>query len=212
MTSKNHLLGEFLLLFVALPPTIAAMKPHGWMYVMLWVFALLAWRWMVHHDYRFNIDWNKTIFTKAFIYSVLRLLLPIAIALTIFTIVAIPERLFSLPLQRPFVWVMVMVLYPLLSVIPQEIIFRSFFFRRYAALFQTSGSMIIASALAFGWVHLLLLNWVAVVFSVFGGLIFARTYSKTRSLAAVCFEHALYGCVIFTLGLGYYFYHGQAVR
>ena len=45
-----------------------------------------------------------------------------------------------------------------------------------------------------------------------GGLFFADTYAKTRSLAAVYFEHALYGCYLFTIGLGFYFYHGNAVR
>ena len=35
---------------------------------------------------------------------------------------------------------------------------------------------------------------------------FATTYQRYRSLALVCLEHAIYGCLIFTLGLGWYFY------
>jgi membrane protease YdiL (CAAX protease family) len=127
-----------------------------------------------------------------------------------FTAFMIPDHLFSL-LQKPDRWVMVIFLYPVLSALPQEIIFRSFIFRRFAPLF-TPTQLSIASALAFGWAHIILMNWVAVVFSFLGGLLFTDTYRKTRSLAAVCFEHALYGCYIFTIGLGFYFYHGNAVK
>jgi len=211
MSPKKRLLTECLLIFGLVPPVLAALKPHGLMYVMLWIAAALSWRWLARHDYKFREDWNRIKFGKNELRAILIRFVPIAIALGIFTYIAIPDRLFSLPLERPRVWVMVMILYPLLSVIPQEILFRSFFFRRYAPLFSGRAIML-ASALAFGWVHILLLNWVAVVFSALGGLLFADTYARTRSLAAACFEHALYGCTIFTLGLGYYFYHGQAVH
>jgi len=41
-----------------------------------------------------------------------------------------------------------------------------------------------------------------------GGLLFAFRYAQTGSLATSCFEHALYGCWLFTVGLGQNFYHG----
>ncbi len=109
---------------------------------------------------------------------------------------------------------MVMCLYPLLSVVPQEIIFRPFFFRRFEPLFPRPWLMLAASAITFGFAHVLFQNWVAVLMCMAGGLIFAITYQRTRSLAVVWFEHALYGCFIFTIGLGTYFYHGsvQAVQ
>lgn len=209
---KSYLLLEFIALFWALPLTLAILKPRGWIYITLWVVALSCVLWMRRNHYNFKADWNSPVIDRTVIKAILFQLIPITIAISLFIHFMMPERMFSLPLQRPQVWVMVMILYPLLSVIPQEIIYRSFFFRRYAPIFKTPRSMIIASALAFGWVHIVLLNWVAVTFSAIGGFIFASTYSKTRSLGAVCLEHALYGCMIFTLGLGYYFYHGQAVR
>jgi len=39
-------------------------------------------------------------------------------------------------------------------------------------------------------------------------LLFAARYAETGSLATSSFEHALYGCWLFTVGLGQYFYHG----
>lgn len=211
---KNRLLWlECLLLFGALPLGISLMKPHGWIYLMLWVAAALAWHGLSRfHGYRFRHEWNISALNRKNILFMLARLMPCAALLFLFAWFMIPDRLLSLPLQRPDRWLLVMLLYPPLSALPQEIIFRSYFFCRFAGCFKTDRAMLIASALAFGWVHIVLQNWVAVVFSFIGGLIFGDTYRRTHSLAAVCLEHALYGCTLFTFGLGFYFYHGMAVR
>jgi len=210
--SRRKLIFECALIFGAIPLAIALAKPHGWIYFALWIAAALSYHTLrKHYDYRFRTDWNFAALNRAVLAPMLTRFVPCALALFFFTAWMIPDHLFSLPRDRPGVWVMVMILYPLLSVVPQEIIFRSFFLKRYTTVFS-SRALAIASALAFGWVHIVLLNWVAVVFSAVGGYFFADTYSKTKSLACACFEHALYGCYLFTLGLGYYFYHGQAVH
>ncbi len=69
--------------------------------------------------------------------------------------------------------------------------------------------MMIASAVMFAYAHLLYINPVAPTLSLLGGLIFASTYLKTKSLALVTIEHGLYGNVLFLIGLGYYFYGGN---
>jgi hypothetical protein len=104
------------------------------------------------------------------------------------------------------VWLLVMILYPLLSVYPQEIIFRTFLFHRYQNLFTSQRQLIWASAVSFGVAHIIFANWAALVLSTIGGLLFARTYARHRSLALVCFEHSLWGNFIFTIGLGWYFW------
>ncbi|MBN8532166.1 MAG: CPBP family intramembrane metalloprotease [Alphaproteobacteria bacterium] len=128
-------------------------------------------------------------------------------ALLAFTAWHDPERLFSFPIERPGMWAVVMLLYPVLSVIPQEIVYRVFFCERYKALFAGRATLLM-SGLAFGHAHLFLGNWVAYVFSAIGGVMFAQTYEKHRNFALIWVEHALYGCWVFTLGLGWYFYHG----
>ena len=102
-----------------------------------------------------------------------------------------------------------MFIYPVLSVWPQEMVYRTFIFRRYQPFFDKI-SFPILSAAAFGFVHILFLNPVAILLTAGGGYMFARTYEKSRSLALVCFEHALYGCLIFTIGLGRFFFLGTA--
>ena len=121
-----------------------------------------------------------------------------------------PQHFLSLPRQHFGFWLLIMLLYPLLSVWPQEVIYRRFLRRRYAPLFSDGTGFIIASALAFGFAHILFLNWVAVVLTLAGGALFARSYAGHNSLGLVCFEHALYGCLIFTIGLGNFFFTGAA--
>ncbi|MGF1449188.1 MAG: CPBP family intramembrane glutamic endopeptidase [Opitutales bacterium] len=115
-------------------------------------------------------------------------------------------------LARPDIWALVMCLYPIFSALPQEIIGRTFFFHRYGEIFRSEGAMITASTLSFAFMHIIFQNWIALVFCLIGGYLFSHTYAKTRSLTAVWLEHSLYGCLIFTSGLGFFFFYtGQQV-
>lgn len=117
-----------------------------------------------------------------------------------------PDQLFAFPTQRPFLWMVVMVLYPILSALPQEFIFRTYFFHRYSDLFSPVKATLLASALAFAFLHIVYDNWWAIGLGFAGGLLFGSTYNRTQSLFWVTVEHAIYGCLVFTLGLGHYFY------
>ena len=121
-----------------------------------------------------------------------------------------PALLFSFVRAHPVVWAFVMLLYPLLSVYPQGIIYRAFVLHRYrdffAAMPQKKWALILLSALAFSLMHTVFRNAVAVVLTFAGGVLFARRHLETRSLLVSSFEHALYGCFVFTIGLGQFFY------
>lgn len=117
------------------------------------------------------------------------------------------EFLFSLIKRAPVLWAVVMLLYPLLSVYPQELLYRAFFFHRYQPLFGSGWGMLWASALAFGFVHIIFGNWLAVGLCVLGGLLFSFTYHSSGSLLLTCLDHAIFGNFIFTIGLGRFFYH-----
>ena len=209
---KSYLVAELTLIFLVLPAVISVLKPRGAIYYFLWICTLLCLRWLQKDkDYRFARDWNYAALTRDNLKKLLLRFLVLFPLLIVFTAFMLPDRLFSFPRERPQMWLMVMIFYPLLSVVPQEIIFRSFFFRRYQSILQGNNIYFI-SAFAFGWVHIILQNWIAVLLSSVGGYMFARTYGQKNSLLLACLEHALYGCCIFTIGLGFYFYHGTAVR
>ncbi len=119
-----------------------------------------------------------------------------------------PQLLFSLVRRAPLFWALIMLLYPLLSVYPQEFLYRAFFFERYKPLFGSGWGMILASSLAFGFVHIIFGNWLAVGLCCLGGFLFSLTYQHSGSLLLTCIDHAIFGNFIFTIGLGQFFYHG----
>lgn len=119
-----------------------------------------------------------------------------------------PELLFELPKRSMLLWSVIVLGYPLLSVYPQEIIYRAFIFHRYSDIFPGETAIVLASSVAFGFVHIVFGSWLSVALSFVGGLLFSSTYAKSRSLFLVTIEHSLFGIFIFTIGLGRYFYLG----
>lgn len=120
----------------------------------------------------------------------------------------VPDRLLALPRERPGLWMLVLVLYPVFSALPQELIFRALFFHRYGALFGTRQTGLWVSALAFGLAHLFYQNWVAVGLSALAGLVIGWAYLRHGSVLLAVLLHAVGGQLVFTLGLGVYFFHG----
>jgi len=120
-----------------------------------------------------------------------------------------PQLLFSLIRRSPWLWALVFLLYPLLSVYPQELLYRAFFFHRYEPLFGRGRGMLLASALAFAFVHIIFRNWLAVGLCVIGGFLFSLTYQTSGSLLLACLDHVIFGNFLFTIGLGQFFYHGS---
>lgn len=122
-----------------------------------------------------------------------------------------PQYLLTFPKTHPGMWLIVMLLYPILAAFPQELIFRTFFFHRYSPVFSSDRQLIIINGLSFSLFHLFYGNWVAPVLTLAGGWLFAYRYAKTRSLVLISLEHGLWGNMLFTVGLGYFFYSG-AIR
>lgn len=156
-----------------------------------------------------KLRWRPASF-MAGIGPVIKRFLIFAPAITLLTWVFMPEHIFSFPRTMPQQWLTVMLLYPLLSVWPQEIIYRTFLYHRYAPLFGQTAGYVAASAVLFGFMHIIFLNPVAIIMTVIGGALFASDYARHQSLMLACLEHALYGCLIFTLGLGVFFYSQAA--
>ncbi|WP_437526837.1 CPBP family intramembrane glutamic endopeptidase [Sorangium sp. So ce726] len=120
-----------------------------------------------------------------------------------------PERLFGFVRERPGIWALVMVAYPVFSVIPQGLFYRALLFHRYSALLAAHPALV--GGLLFGFGHIAFRNWVALALTSVFGVLFARTYLRTGSLPLSCLEHALYGCFAFSIGLGEFLYSG-AIR
>ncbi|MCR9205439.1 MAG: CPBP family intramembrane metalloprotease [Halobacteriovoraceae bacterium] len=116
-----------------------------------------------------------------------------------------PQLLFLVIKKKPLFWVIGVLGYPLLSVYPQEVIFRAYFFQRFGKFIRNDMILILLSAIAFSYMHIVFKNWYAVLFTFPGGILFARSWVKTRSLALPSIEHSLYGQILLTVGYGTYF-------
>lgn len=207
---KSLLWAECLLVFGGFPLLIMLLKHRGLMIAMLWLGALIVWAVLrVGYKRLHAAEWNWPGF-RAGIKPVLMRFALLGPLIALATWLVMPDDFLSFPRERPEMWWRVMLFYPLLSVWPQEIIYRSFMYHRYQPIWGTQRGYVWASAGAFGFAHVLLYNPVAVIMTAMGGYLFAKDFARHKSLGLACFEHALYGCCAFTVGLGKFFYTGAA--
>lgn len=208
MNRKNRRTVEFLIVFIFIPVMLIFINHIAGRLiipVLLITSFILFKRLQKDSDFDRNSLWKGQLNKKEF-KGIFYRFIPGALLLGIVTYILLPDFFLAFPREVPVFWLLVMILYPLVSVYPQELIFRTFIFHRYQCVFSGKYGMITASAVAFGMYHLFFCNWIAPVLSFAGGFLFARTYARTRSAAAVFLEHALWGDLIFTVGLGIYFY------
>jgi uncharacterized protein len=201
---------EFAAFFVAVPGLLA-LYPTRWDgHVALWLFSIyslvvvrktrgFSWSQLWH-----GRTWPKRQKQEAIIRFICA-----SAGVILFAWVLVPQRLFMFPIQRPFFWLLVMALYPILSALPQELVLRSYFHRRYGELFPTYAVMIAVNSICFCWIHVMFHNWVSPTLCAIAGALFALSYAQHRSLKWAAFEHAAYGCMVFTVGIGFYFLVGS---
>jgi len=202
------LVAEFLVLFVALPVGYRFSPVRIPALPLLWVVAGYA-LWQLLRDPGFDRSqlWNAGTL-PAKLPAILSIFAAVALLIWVGVHRFAPDLEWSFLRHNPGFWAIVMAAYPVVSVYPQGVLYRAFFFHRYQGLFPGHWAMILASAAAFGFLHIIFRNPLAVALTLAGGVLFASRYGETGSLATSSMEHALYGCWLFTVGLGQYFYHG----
>lgn len=207
MDRKTLLILELVVLFGATPIALYFYRSETASYIIALLLCALAWCFtLLLLDPRFKRFrlWNMDKF-REHLPQVLRTFALGAVIITVASWLLAPEYFFALPLEHTAMWLTLLVLYPLLSAWPQELIFRTFLFHRYKNVVQSKQSRALLSATSFACAHLVFANWIAVVGSFFAGLLFARTYMRSRSTLLVAVEHSLWGCWLFTAGLGIHF-------
>ncbi len=161
-----------------------------------------------------SFSWRRTLGTGIRLFDLASIVMLFAIAgpaIAVFAYYDVPQRFLAFPRYAYDTWIMVMVLYPLISVTTQEIMYRVFFFHRYRPLFSGDPQgAIVLNAVLFSFSHIVFQNITTLIISFLGGLLFAWRYENSRSYWALVIEHSIYGNLIFTVGLGRYFYTGIA--
>ncbi len=206
-----RLLGEFTILYLALPVLVATLLPPALMFPVLLIATLggialldqtdgFYWR-DLSCDLR-NVNWSVT---GAF--ALVAAIVPAGVMMLIN-----PEGLFFLVLHRPALMAIIIIVYPLVSVVPQELLFRVLFFRRYRRLLPGPKTGIVLNALLFSLAHLMYWNPIVLGITFAGGLVFAWAYEIRGNFTEAVLCHIIAGELIFIIGLGVLFYSVNVSR
>jgi len=198
---------EFTLIFILFPLFLSLFTPQP-LLLFLWMVTLICLYILLKDTSFERQNFWRAESIGSFIQPILIQFLLISLLLILVLYFLMPNFLFSFMREKTLLWIAILFFYPLFSVYPQEIVYRAFFFHRYRVLFPNKQIMILVNALLFGYMHIIFHNWIAVILTIGGGVLFARLYTKTHSLAVVFIAHSLYGCMLFTIGLGQFFYTG----
>lgn len=194
---------EFLFFYVFIP-FIANKFLDGWLKVipllMIAIFFLGILLKDESFDKRIFVRLNRRHLKK----SVARVL-SITGLLIWFTWWIFPDIFFEYPVEEFRRYMITLFLYPIASVLPQELIYRVYYFHRYQTLVPEKYLLMLSNAIIFGLTHFIYGNWIAPIATFLVSWIFMFNYFRSRSLLNVSLEHYFYGLVMFTIGFGYYF-------
>ncbi len=201
---------EIIILSSLIPCLVLFLKLHSLIIPILLIICLYCITIYCIENKNIYLEFKKTFNINIFIlFKIIFRWLLASLILYFITLYFFNEKLFIIQNNKPEILWKIMLLYPIFSALPQEFIFCKYFFYRYKSLFKTDDNLVIFSGIFFSITHLLFLNFIAPILSLIGGLLFANTYKKHRSLILVSLEHGLYGNTLFFIGIGWYFWGGS---
>lgn len=201
MDSVPYKLTEFFLIYIVLPISFALDYPFyikaflavsGFAYVLYILLKVQGNKFRVAPNLKWRLFWRH-VFMK---------LLIIAFLTIGYMWITAKADLFHVLYRKPKLWVVILFAYAMFSVYPQELIYRTMYFQRYGSLFKSRSLLIFLNAIVFSMAHIFYRNSLVMLMTFLGGLLFALTYYKTKSTLLVAIEHAIYGCWLFTVGMG----------
>lgn len=210
--SDTSLWVEFLAFFVAGPIAIAVFMPPEMLFPMLFGIMLLGlgllhltpgFKWRLLKQSWGGVEWRSVwlmgVLTAAVSFVVMQLLAP--------------EQMFGLFSRVPWFFFLILIPgYTLLSALPQEIVFRVLYFRRYRAILPKGRAALLLNGAIFSLAHLMYWSVTVCLLTFFAGVLFAWAYKEKHSLGLAVAMHAIAGCVLFLFGMGVFFYSGNVVR
>ena len=204
---KLFLVLEFLTLFFIIPLLAAFVLPPSLLFLGLLLFTLLGILLLcITPEFRWKSLCGNLVIINWRLLGSFSLVCLIALSILAFWID--PENIFYLPINSTRLWIFIMIAYPIVSVMPQELIYRPLFFVRYKIILPSGQSLVFLNAICFCLIHLFYWNLVALFITLIGGFIFSYIYHINRNFIEVVLYHSVGGCIIFTTGLGRYFYSG----
>lgn len=199
--SSILLIAEMVLLFVMVPVSFV-LNYSVWFKIIVGIlgFAYIIYVLLKAEGIRFKMS-QQLKWRKFFKRVIIQLILIAIITGSYVWLVDRPNFLWVV-INKPYLWLLMLFVYSVFSVYPQEVIYRTFFFKRYQSLFVNQNFLLLINAVLFSMAHLFFKNTLVLIMTFVGGILFAFTFLKTKSTLLVTIEHALYGCCLFTVGMG----------
>jgi membrane protease YdiL (CAAX protease family) len=201
LDNKLFKVAELITLFIGVPLLLVSSFDAMFLLILV-LLCLIYCGWQL----KSRLGMTKKIFCQvrwADLWPVITIrFLLFAIATTAFVIYSAPEDLFIVVLQKPMMWIGISIFYTLVSTVPQEIIYRTYFFARYSDLTENKFLFILINASVFSFAHIFFMDNLVFALTFCGGILFATTYDKSKSLMLTAAEHSFYGLWLFTVGMG----------
>ena len=83
------------------------------------------------------------------------------------------------------------IVYPIVRVVPHELVYRALFFERYGKLFSSRKQAIFVKALLFAFGHLMYWHPIMFIASFFGSVIFPHAYFRPLGFIQACALHGI---------------------
>ncbi|WP_298238056.1 type II CAAX endopeptidase family protein [uncultured Algibacter sp.] len=201
MKTSRYRAIEFLAIYILIPISFAlnysiwiklSIGLIGFVYIILVLLKVENQKFKLAKQLQWKLFWKETFLKLAII----------VLLTTFFVWKTDAQTLFSVVFNKPKLWVFILFIYTFFSVYPQELVYRTFYFHRYNSFFTNKILFIFLNAILFSLAHLFFRNVLVLILTFLGGLLFAITYKKTKSTILVSIEHAIYGCWLFTVGMG----------
>lgn len=210
--SRTRIWVEFVGLFIAAPLLMALVLPPSMLFPGLFFVTALGIG-LLHVTPGF--EWSELTRGIGDISWRFVALFALATIATAYAVVQLttPQSFLGLWRANPQLLLMIAVLYPLLSALPQELVFRPLFFRRYGSLLPRGlWPQIFLNAALFSAAHLMYWSWIVAAMTFSGGLAFAWSYRARGNFPEAVLTHSIAGIIVFTMGLGVFFYSGNVTR
>jgi hypothetical protein len=189
---------EFIFLYAVLPALFALdILSVKFLLVALWLMIFYAVFILKVTKCKFSLK----LFDKSQLKSLLLRFFLLAIVFLFASYLYTPEAFFHMAKNETKLFIFLLIFYPLVSVLPQELLYRVFFFSRYSFKLSKQKQSVF-NAVLFSFAHTLFGSSLVLILTFIGGLIFSQTYLKNRSFLLVCIEHILYGYLLFVSGIG----------
>jgi uncharacterized protein len=125
------------------------------------------------------------------------------VLLTLTLLIFDRQRLFTLLRESDALWRLC--LYSVISAVPQEFIYRRFWFDRYSRIIPRS-QLLIINAVTFSFMHIIFWHPIPLLLTFAAGYWIGDSYRRFKSLLFACLEHAVYGSLAFVIGYHTYFH------